>query len=266
MQITALKTPLVKENDELMPVIKNAIDAYLAQSGQSAQPALENTVLAVTSKIISYAQNRLVNKTPQAKVDEEAEKAQKHDLVKQEAEEYLPASYSQYNLMLAIKGNTLTVNAGIDESNANGKFVLWPKNLQQLTNQIWQFIRQTYQLKNFGVIVTDSRTLPLRWGVVGTCLTHCGFLHLRDYRGVEDLHQRAIKMVQVNVAEALAVAMALEMGEVAEQTPLALASQIKHIQFQDHAPTEQELADLKISRQDDVYGPFLNSVEWVKNS
>lgn len=261
MQILALKTPLVKENDDLFQIIKNALDAYLADTHQS----LENSVLAVTSKIISYAQNRLVEKTPQAQTDEEAERAQKHQLVKQEADAYLPASYSKYNLMLAIKHNILTVNAGIDESNANGKFVLWPTNLQATTNQIWQFIRQTYQVQNFGVIVTDSRTQPLRWGVVGNCLTHCGFLQLRDYRGVKDLHQREITMVQVNVAEALGVAMALEMGEVAEQTPLAVATGIKHIQFQDHVPTAQELADLVITRQDDVYGPFLNSVEWVEN-
>ncbi len=99
---------------------------------------------------------------------------------------------------------------------------------------------------------------------MGTCLAHCGFLQLRDYRGSQDLHGREIHLVQVNVAEALAVACALEMGELAEQTPLAIAKNIQHIQFQDRPPTQQELANLYIDRRDDVYGPFLNALEWRK--
>ena len=71
-------------------------------------------------------------------------------------------------------------------------------------------------------------------------------------------------MVQVNVAEAIAAGAALEMGEVAEQTPMCLVENIKQIQFQDRIPTEQELADLQIEIEDDAYGPFLTSVEWVK--
>lgn len=279
MQITALKTPLVKENDNLNPIIKNALDDFIKKNQQNKQhqiqPAnpnqskkhfLENTVLAVTSKIVSYAQGRLVDKSLQAQQDPIANKKEKHQLVMQEADFYLPASYSKYNMMMAIKEHTLTINAGVDESNSSGKFVLWPKNLQQSINNIWQFVRTSYNLRNFGVIMTDSRTWPLRWGVVGTCIAHCGFLQLKDYRGTIDLHGREIHMVQVNVAEALAVAATLEMGEVAEQTPLAIAQNIPHIQFQNRPPTKQELNDLHILRKDDAYGPFLNSMKWVEKS
>lgn len=266
MHITALKTPLVKEHDDLFKVIKNAVDDLLKQQGAGKNPGsvLEKSILAVTSKIVSYSQGRLVEKTAAAKKDEQASRAQKHDLVHQEAEAYLPESYSQYDLILAIKDYTLTVNAGVDESNAAGKFVLWPENMQQAVNQIWQFLRSTYQVKDIGVIMTDSRTWPLRWGIVGTCLVHCGFLQLANYIGTKDLFDREIKMVQINVAEAVAVATTLEMGEVAEQTPLALAQNIKHIQFQNRPPTDRELKELHIERECDVYGPFINSVEWVE--
>jgi coenzyme F420-0:L-glutamate ligase/coenzyme F420-1:gamma-L-glutamate ligase len=100
--------------------------------------------------------------------------------------------------------------------------------------------------------------------VVGTCLAHCGFKQLADYRGKKDLFGRKIKFVQLNVAEAIASAAVLEMGEVAEQMPLALVEEIKHIEFQDHEPTQQELQALRIELEDDVYGPFLKSVPWVK--
>ena len=92
MQITALKTPLVKENDDLELIIKNALDDFIKQNQQNklrrADPAnpsqskkyfLENTVLAVTSKIVSYAQSRLVDKSLQAQQDPVANKKEKQE-------------------------------------------------------------------------------------------------------------------------------------------------------------------------------------------
>ncbi len=201
MQVIALKTPLIKEYDNLELIIKNSLDKFIANGqnslfrqnsssqqssykqtsvlgdyknfsenfnyNQSSTHPLENSVLAVTSKIISYAQGRLVAKSEKAKTDEQFARQEKQQLVIQEADEYLPSTYSKYNMMIAIKEHTLTVNAGIDESNASGKYVLWPEDLQASVNQIWQFVRQTYNLQNFGVIVTDSHTFPLRWGGSG---------------------------------------------------------------------------------------------------
>ena len=247
MKITAIKTPLVKPGDDLFQVIADSIPEIP-----------EKSVLVVTSKIISYAQNRLVP----IKTGTEQEK---HDLIMQEADQYLPCGYSQYDIILSINEGHLTPNAGVDQSNPSGHLVLWPENLQQSVNDIWQFARKHYQVKELGVITTDSRTWPLRWGVVGTCLAHCGFKQLHDYRGKKDLFGREIQFVQLSIAESIASFSVLEMGEVAEQTPLAIVEDIKQIQFQDHVPTQQELDDLKITFADDIYGSFLRSVPWVKN-
>jgi F420-0:gamma-glutamyl ligase len=246
MKITAIKTPIVKQNDNLLQLIV-----------QNVKQVPEKSVLVITSKIISYSQNRLVP-------IEAGTREEKHELVKKEADAYLPSSHSQYDIMLAIKDGHFNANAGIDESNADGHYVLWPENLQQELNEIWKFIRNHYQVKQVGVIATDSRTWPLRWGVVGTCLAHCGFKQLADFRGKKDLFGREIKMVQLNIAEAIASAAVLEMGEVAEQTPLALVEEIQHIEFQDREPSKQELQSLKIAIEDDMYQPFLQSVPWVK--
>jgi dihydrofolate synthase / folylpolyglutamate synthase len=248
MKINAIKTPIVKAGDDLNKIIADSIPQIP-----------EKSVLVITSKIISYAQNRLVPiKT--------GTKQEKHSLVKREADQYLSASYSQHDLILTIKDGHLTINAGIDESNSSGSYVLWPENLQQSVNDIWQFARKHYQIKELGVITTDSRTWPLRCGVVGTCLAHCGFEQLVDYRGKKDLFGREIQFVQLNVAESIASAVVLEMGEVAEQTPLGLVGDISKIKFQDRVPTKQELTDLKIELEEDIYGPFLKSVPWVKGN
>jgi F420-0:gamma-glutamyl ligase len=64
-------------------------------------------------------------------------------------------------------------------------------------------LRKKHQLKNFGVITTDSRSFPLRWGVVGTTIAYCGFKGLNNHIGQRCLFGRKMKMEQVNVAEAL---------------------------------------------------------------
>jgi len=246
MKFTAIPTPIIKENEDLLEIIQ-----------QNVAEIPEESILVVTSKIISYAQGRLVEQ-------ETGTREEHHELVKQEADSYLPSSYSKYDTMLAIKNHTLTVNAGVDQSNSSGKYVLWPENMQEEANKIWQFVRDHYGVKKVGVVVTDSRTWPLRWGVIGTALVHSGFKQLTSYIGKKDLFGREIEMVQVNIAEAVAAGAALEMGEVAEQTPMCLVENIKQIQFQDRVPTEKELTDLQIEVENDVYGPFLTSVEWVK--
>ena len=247
MKATAIPTQIVKVNDDIFSVISNSITIIP-----------EKCVLAVTSKIISFCQGMIVQKTS-------LNKSEKHELVRKQADCYLDPSSSKYNIMLTIKGYILTVNAGIDESNADGSYVLWPKDLQKTTNDIWQFLRKYYKVGEVGVIVTDSKTLPLRWGVVGTAIAHCGFKALHDYRGQKDLFGRELKMSQINIAEAIAVTAVLEMGEAAERTPLCLVEDIKKIKFQNRPPTKQELKDLTIEIKDDVYGPLLTSVKWKKN-
>lgn len=243
MKINAISTPIVQPGDNLLNLMK-----------ENLPPIPERSVIVVVSKILSYSQGRLV--------DFQGSLEEKQELIKQEADYYLPAASSRYNLILTIKNASLTVNAGVDESNANDKLVLWPENMQQEVNNIWRFLRSEFQLNQVGVIITDSRTWPMRWGVVGTCLAHCGFKQLNDHRGQPDLFGREIHFVQVNVAEALSSMAVLEMGEVAEQTPLGIITDIREITFQDREPSQEELAELQITKEDDMYGPLLTSMNW----
>ena len=249
MKVKALKTRIVNPGDNLFSFLEESIDSLE-----------EKSVVVVTSKIISYCQGRLVAK--------DGREEQKHELVRQEADFYLDPNSSKYNLMLTIKGQSLAVNAGIDESNAQADgeevFILWPENLQETTNQIWQFLRKKFGVKDLGVIVTDSRSILLYWGVVGMSIANCGFRPLNDQRGAKDIFGREIKMVQESVTEALAAAAVFEMGEVAETKPLAIVTDLEKVDFMDRPLNDQELKSLKIARQDDMYGPLLNAVEWKK--
>lgn len=249
MEISPIKTPIVKPGDNLANLIKSSIPSLANQS-----------VLIITSKIVSYCEKNIAPKK-----NNSSDKEEKHQLAKWQSDFWLDPHSSKYNMMLTIKNNILAVNAGIDESNSiNGDYILWPKNSQKSANQIWQFLRKTYHLDQVGVILVDSKTTPLRWGVTGTYIAHCGFKALNDFRGKVDIFGRQLHMTQINVAEALAVAATLEMGETNEQTPLAIATHIKMIEFVDTIPSQKELKNLKIKMDDDVYFPILKNVKWNK--
>jgi dihydrofolate synthase / folylpolyglutamate synthase len=55
-------------------------------------------------------------------------------------------------------------NAGIDESNANGKCILLPEDSYVTAYILWRELRQRSGIENLGIIITDSRTAPLRKG------------------------------------------------------------------------------------------------------
>ncbi len=247
MNGNALSTPVVHANADLFALLKSALPATLP----------EGTLLAITSKIVALAEGSVAEKKTGGRVE-------KHRLVMQEADAYIPAQYSQYGVMLTIKDSVLAVNAGIDESNADGTYVLWPKDSFAVAEKVWEWLKTEYGLRQRGVIITDSKTIPLRWGTIGTCLAYCGFKPLINKIGEKDLFGHEMQMTQVNVAEALAVTAVVLMGEVAESTPLALLHDIPQVVFTTEPPTEAEKESLCISLEDDVYSPLLTSAPWKK--
>ena len=246
MNVTAYKTPLITVQDDILEVIANAI------------PHLpEKSILVIASKIVSTCENRFVPKLT-------GEKREKHDLVRQEAELYLDPHSSKYDLMLTINRNWMFVNAGIDESNADNQYILWPKDPQASLNKIWNFLRQHYGVKEVGITMSDSSSMPLNWGVVGHAIAHCGFNPLKSYIGREDLFGRPMRMEQVNIAQSVTAAGVLMMGEGNESTPLAVVRDMGAVEFADHVPTDAELAELKIEMEDDAYAPLLMKADWQK--
>jgi F420-0:gamma-glutamyl ligase len=246
MKVTAYKTPLITSKDRMNTVIANAIPHLPEQS-----------FLVIASKIVSTCENRFVPKVT-------GEKPEKWELVKKEAEWYTDPHSSKYNLMLTRKRNWMFVNAGIDESNSDNQYILWPEDPQKSVNQIWQFVRKHYKVKEVGVIITDSSSIPLNWGVIVHGIAYCGFWPLRSYIGKPDLFGREMKMEQVNIMQSIAAAGGFEMGEGAESTPLAVVRDVKDIQFQDHIPTADELAQLRIELEEDAYAPLLTKAEWFR--
>ncbi len=242
MQLQSIKTSVITVQDHgIRPILDIALHEFH-----------DGDILAVSSKIVALCEGRAVP----------LEAASKAELVVQEADLYLPTTVSRYAVYLTIKGSALMPWAGIDESNSDGHHVLWPSDPQQTANDIRAYLCQRFLLRRAGVIITDSRPLPLRWGVTGFSVAHSGFAALHDYRGTPDLFGRPLRMTQANIADALAAAAVLVMGEGNEQTPLVRLSDLPFVMFQERDPSPEELVDLAVSLDDDLYGPLLTAVDW----
>ena len=242
MQITAIKTRIVK-----------ASSCSLTELLQESLPNIqEGSVIAITSKVVSLCEGNVVS----------LESGVKDDIIESEADYFLPKSGSKYDIYLTIKDNLLVPSSGVDESNTNSNYVMWPKDPQESVNMCWRFIKDIFHLHDLGVIITDSTSSPLRWGVTGKCITYCGFKGINDKIGESDLFGRKLRMTRINVTDALAAAAVLCMGESNEQTPIAIINDLPFVEFLQNPPTVEEIEDMHIDIEDDLYGQLLKAVNW----
>lgn len=245
MKINAIKTRvLVPPQDDLRGAIRVALPTIP-----------ERSVLAITSKVVSIWQGRCVPCT---------DVPDKDTLIRHEADRYLPRDLVPGKwLMHTIKNNLFIPTAGIDESNANGHYILWPRDPKRTAKELYDWARATYHVRDVGIIITDSHTIPLRRGVLGISLAHYGFEPLHDYRGTEDLFGRKLVMTQANIVDSFATAAVLLMGEGAEHAPLALITEIPFVSFSDVPPkNDKPFSSLEIEPTEDLYYPLLSSVPW----
>lgn len=246
MLVRAIKTrALMPPQDDLFSLFRKNFSEFSLK---------EKSVIVVASKIVSIWQGRCV------KIDS---KLNKDDLVKKEADFYLDRSeVPKGYVMLTVKDNILIPTAGIDESNGNGYFILWPDNPFGAAKEIYNFIKKDYRLNDLGIIIADSHCIPSRLGTTGISIAYYGFYPLRDYRGTKDIFGREMKMSQSNVADSLAATAVLAIGEGNEQTPIAVIEDINSIKFQEFDPAISN--PLEIDRDDDIYAPLLKAIKWQK--
>ena len=243
MKVSAVRTHPIMVGESLSVIL----DQYLTSLA-------EGTVVAITSKIISLCQGRVVSKSVINN---------KFELVKKEADAHLKEQDNLYGAYLTIKHNILIPSAGIDESNGDGIYILYPHNSQQIAAEVWQHLRQRHHLNHLGVIITDSHTMPLRKGVTGVALGWCGFEPLYSYVGKPDLFNQLLRVTHINIIDALATSAVLIMGEGAEQTPMALIENAPKVQFLSRPPTQEEERMIHIPLEEDIYAPLLRSVDWI---
>jgi coenzyme F420-0:L-glutamate ligase len=235
MKIRALRTGIFKEKESLIDFIREYI-----------RHLPEKSILVVTSKIVALAEGRtLAIKN----------KKTKELAIKSESDWALRTKFT----WLTIKDGLVMSSAGIDESNAGGKLILLPKNSFRAASEIRTKLQRLYKIKKLGVLITDSRLMPLRAGIVGVALGYAGFKGIRDYRGKPDLFGRKLKLTRVDVADSLATSAVVVMGEGKERQPLAIIENAP-VEFTDRINGRELQIDIK----EDIYQPLFADIKKVK--
>ena len=248
MQIKTLKTNRIDCNTSILELI----DTYV--------PTLsEGAILIITSKIISLSEGAVVEK---------AIAPCKKTLIQNAADLYLDTDGepNPHDIHLTITHNILIPSAGIDESNGNGLYILYPKDVFNSAETIWRHLKKRDHLQHVGVIISDSHSTPLRRGVVGIGLAWCGFKALYSYIGKPDCFNIPLKMTKVNILDSLTAAAVLCMGEGNEQTPFALIEEAPRVEFSEEPVKKEEIAEFCIKMEEDLYAPLLKNKRWVSKA
>lgn len=245
MQVLAIKTPLIRPRDNLVKIV---LEAMKKQGLEFS----DGDILAVASKIVSLAEGRLVKLSDVKPSNKARHLAKKYSLNPAFAELIINEANHVVGgvkkAVLTLNDNVFTVNAGIDNKNApEGYAVLWPKNPQESAERIRKEIAHRVG-KRLGVLIIDSTVEPLRWGTRGLAIGVASFEPVKDYRRTRDLYDKKIIITLHAVADDLASAAHLVMGEAGERTPAAIIREAP-VRFTEKADAET----MKISFKDCVY-------------
>jgi len=226
MNIIPIKTPLFQEGDDLSKFIFGAIVEIIDKS-----------VVVVTSKIVALSQNAV------------APIEAKNKLIYKNSKQVIKTPWT----LMALVNNEWCANAGIDESNAAHGIILLPKKPMATAYTLRQYLLKKHTLKNLGVIITDTRSVPLRKGTIGRAIGYAGFEPMKSYIGKKDLYGRKTRYTQTNSADALAAAAVCVMGEGNEQNPLAIITNAP-VTFTTKKFSDTARDSLALTPSDDIYG------------
>lgn len=225
LTLTALPgMPLVKPGDDIAALVLAGLEA--------AKVTLANgDVLVLAQKIISKSEGRLIRLeevVPSARALELAQVTQKDprfvEVVLSESKEVLRARFN--TLIVEHRLGYVCANAGVDRSNVGPHGEGHDEYLLCLPSDpdgACQRLREQFCAATgaeVGVIINDSHGRAWRQGTVGVAIGSAGFPALLDMRGHRDLFDYMLQVTQIGLADELAAAASLLMGQADEARPV----------------------------------------------
>ncbi|MDP9119163.1 MAG: coenzyme F420-0:L-glutamate ligase, partial [Actinomycetota bacterium] len=191
--------PEVEPGDDLAALLEPSLVANAASDGD---------VVAVTQKIVSKAEGRMVpGEDRGAWVERETVDvvARRGDLV-----------------ITRTRHGFVCANAGVDASNVREGFLtLLPEDPDASAERLQKELSARLGLSRLGVVITDTFGRPWREGVVDVAIGCAGLPPLVDLRGTGDDHGKELETTVVALADAVAAASGLVMTKTA-RVPAAL--------------------------------------------
>ena len=217
--------PLIKPGDDLATIIL----AALAASGEKL---CDGDVLILAQKIVSKAQGRSVqlgSVVPSRRAEQLARDVNKDprlvELILQESTEVV--RHRRDVLIVAHRLGFIMANAGIDFSNVeqgsgDDTALLLPLDPDQTSVELRTTLFERSGA-DVAVVINDSHGRAFRNGTVGTAIGASGLPALADLRGRGDLYGRRLQSSEVALADEIAAAASLLMGQAGEGRPIVLA-------------------------------------------
>jgi coenzyme F420-0:L-glutamate ligase / coenzyme F420-1:gamma-L-glutamate ligase len=239
--------PLVRQGDDLADIVVQALG--------SSQLALEdNDILVVAQKVVSKAEGRhvqLSTVTPGQRARELAQASDKDprliELVLRESRAVLRTRPG--TIIVEHNLGFICANAGIDHSNVTGSeetVLLLPQDPDRSAAELRRKIEARLG-KHIGVLIIDSHGRAWRIGTEGVCIGISGIPALIDERGWPDLFGYTLRITVVGVADELAAAASLVMGQAAEASPVV------HVRGFPYPLRESNLQELLRPREQDLF-------------
>lgn len=237
--------PLIKPGDDLGALLIGALR-------RARIVPQDNDVLVVAQKVVSKAEGRIVDLkgvVPSARaiaVGKEVNKdARLVEIILSESSEIIRQKRDV--LIVAHRLGFIMANAGVDQSNVAGEdeqALLLPIDPDASAAALKAQLDREFGV-DIGVVVNDSFGRPWRFGVVGVALGAAGIPVLQNMVGVPDLFGRKMRVTEVAVADEIAAAASLLMGQGAEGLP---AVHLRGLNW--NAPAAQASALLRPKDQD----------------
>ena len=240
--------PLIRQGDKLAELIVKA-------AGNLGVKIRHRDVLVIGQKAVSKSEGCLVDVDhvqPSHRALDLAMKTGRApgfvEIVLRDTEKVVRADRSA--LIVRTKHGWTCLNGGVDKSNVKGllTFALLPENPDASARKIRNQIRALTG-RNVGVIITDTHSRPFRLGQVEEIIGIAGLNPLVDYRGKRDLFGYQLRFKNVAVADELAAAAELVMGQGREGVPAAIVRGVTRVRFQEQARSKS----LVVSRQEDLF-------------
>lgn len=240
--------PLIKAGDDLASIIVSA--------AKKNRVAIEDgDIVVIAQKVISKVEGRIVQLgtiAPSETALKIAEATGRNprivELVLRESKRFLKVS--RKILIVEDKRNIVNINAGIDKSNVEGtaSYALLPVNPDKSARKFRLRILKLTG-KNVGVLISDSYSRAFRRGQVNFAIGLAGISPFVDYRGLEDLFGYVMQVKRSAVADEVAGAAELVMGQGKEAIPVAIVKGLSRRTSSEHFSSR----NLIISQNEDLF-------------
>jgi coenzyme F420-0:L-glutamate ligase / coenzyme F420-1:gamma-L-glutamate ligase len=217
--VEPIKTDIITSKFDLYEFIDHILNNKAMKEGD---------VMVIASKIISIAQGRMkpineIHPTEMAYALANEYQIDPH-MAQAVLEEADIVMGGVPRVITSLKNGILVAFGGVDRSNVpEGYLVSWPVDPAGTAQSIHDHIHQSKGI-HVGVIISDSQVVPLRAGTYGVAIGIAGFLGMIDQIGYEDLFGKKMVVTRWNIADNLASAANLVMGETTQCSPIAFIS------------------------------------------